>query len=313
MTINKEDADMAHAERDADPERWRQYPESEGLEQAYTRFHESDPQTPTPGARREEVEAPLEEAEEQPPPPHRDGRHMSAASSVSSIFTVERESIRAGTRQRPSRLDSRLTTTETKMGMEKIFMEYLDRHPTAVKRIQDHRLQHSLTVGTTKAGRSESQQLPAFGGGKPYPAPLPEQEEYVVEFEGHDDPRHAQNWRKSGLAVSPRRLLTADSYPSSQEEVDHLCDYDLRRISRYIRVFGLFPSNDRCWSRVPRGQRSDRPRNLTIRFRLCSWTSRLRPHVRTVRSTCARYLRRRRLRHLQHSRSRRKGYVHRRL
>ena len=30
--------------------------------------------------------------------------------------------------------------------------------------------------------------------GKPYPPPLPEQEEYVVEFAGQDDPRHAQNF-----------------------------------------------------------------------------------------------------------------------
>jgi MFS transporter, DHA1 family, multidrug resistance protein len=35
--------------------------------------------------------------------------------------------------------------------------------------------------------------LPKFGGGKPYPPALPTQEEYVVEFDGHDDPSHAQN------------------------------------------------------------------------------------------------------------------------
>lgn len=33
-----------------------------------------------------------------------------------------------------------------------------------------------------------------MGLGKPYPPPLPDQEEYVVEFEGPDDPLHAQNW-----------------------------------------------------------------------------------------------------------------------
>lgn len=36
--------------------------------------------------------------------------------------------------------------------------------------------------------------MPAFGGGKPYPPPLPDREEYVVEFDGHEDLRHAQNW-----------------------------------------------------------------------------------------------------------------------
>lgn len=33
-----------------------------------------------------------------------------------------------------------------------------------------------------------------MGLGKPYPPLLPDQEEYVVEFEGPDDPLHAQNW-----------------------------------------------------------------------------------------------------------------------
>lgn len=33
-----------------------------------------------------------------------------------------------------------------------------------------------------------------MGLGKPYPPPLPEREEYVVEFNGPDDSLHAQNW-----------------------------------------------------------------------------------------------------------------------
>lgn len=73
-------------------------------------------------------------------------------------------------------------------------MEYIDRHPTAIERIEAHRLQHMQTVGSTKPVLSEGMELPDFGGGKPYPPPLPEREEYVVEFSGHDDPRHAQNF-----------------------------------------------------------------------------------------------------------------------
>jgi DHA1 family multidrug resistance protein-like MFS transporter len=42
--------------------------------------------------------------------------------------------------------------------------------------------------------RRKDKNLPKFGGGKPYPPALPEKEEYVVEFDGHDDPLHAQNW-----------------------------------------------------------------------------------------------------------------------
>jgi DHA1 family multidrug resistance protein-like MFS transporter len=33
-----------------------------------------------------------------------------------------------------------------------------------------------------------------MGANKPYPPPLPDREEYVVEFMGVDDPLHAQNW-----------------------------------------------------------------------------------------------------------------------
>lgn len=33
-----------------------------------------------------------------------------------------------------------------------------------------------------------------MGAGKPYPPPLPAREEYVVEYDGVDDPLHAQNW-----------------------------------------------------------------------------------------------------------------------
>lgn len=73
-------------------------------------------------------------------------------------------------------------------------MAYLDRHPTAVARVEEHKLQHSQTVGSSKVRTRESAQLPDFGGGKPYPPPLPEREEYVVEFSGFDDPKHAQNF-----------------------------------------------------------------------------------------------------------------------
>ncbi|KAK5129381.1 hypothetical protein LTR08_003541 [Meristemomyces frigidus] len=187
---------MAHAEYEADPERWDHYGGTQGLRRQYNSFHESDSRDP--GVPQQEGEERREEVEEQP---HRDGRHMSTASSV--LSSVSSVSNNGGVRQRPSRLESALTVTRTSTRLEKTFMEYLDRHPTAVKRIQDHRLQHSMTVGTTKTGASASTQLPEFGGGKPYPPPLPDQEEYVVEFDGQDDPKHAQNWpmkKKMGIA-----------------------------------------------------------------------------------------------------------------
>lgn len=70
----------------------------------------------------------------------------------------------------------------------------LERHATAMSRIQTQRSQHSATVGASLKSRASRKPLPAFGAGKPYPPPLPEREEYVVEFDGPDDPLHAQNW-----------------------------------------------------------------------------------------------------------------------
>ncbi|KAL1838564.1 hypothetical protein VTJ49DRAFT_2524 [Mycothermus thermophilus] len=73
----------------------------------------------------------------------------------------------------------------------------LARHETELSRIHTARSQHSGTVGRdTKSIRSTKSRkpLPNFGAGKPYPPPLPNQEDYVVEFDGPDDPLHAQNW-----------------------------------------------------------------------------------------------------------------------
>ncbi|KAK5127135.1 hypothetical protein LTR85_008495 [Meristemomyces frigidus] len=216
MAFTKEDADMAHAEYDADPERWEQYGSTSGLRREYTEFRNTRATSsgaPEEEAPNEEVEEPREEVEEAPreeveEQPHLDGRHMSTVSSISSVSSVQHESLRGSARQRPARADSALTATNTRM--ERAFMEYLDRHPTAIKRVEDHRLQHFLTVGTSRASTSASQQLPEFGGGKPYPPPLPEREEYVVEFNGHDDPHHAQNWpMKKKLVISSILILDA--------------------------------------------------------------------------------------------------------
>jgi DHA1 family multidrug resistance protein-like MFS transporter len=70
----------------------------------------------------------------------------------------------------------------------------LERHPTELSRIQTQRSQHSATVGRDLRSRESKRPLPAFGAGKPYPPLLPNQEDYVVEFDGPDDPLHAQNW-----------------------------------------------------------------------------------------------------------------------
>lgn len=79
----------------------------------------------------------------------------------------------------------------------------LERQQTALSRIQTARSQHSNTVGASLKSRPSKRPLPAMGAGKPYPPPLPDREEYVVEFDGPDDPMHAQNWSLK------KKLLTA--------------------------------------------------------------------------------------------------------
>ncbi|EFW19866.1 hypothetical protein D8B26_003635 [Coccidioides posadasii str. Silveira] len=94
----------------------------------------------------------------------------------------------------------------------------LERHPTALSRIATQRSQHSATVGASFRSRTPKGPLPAFGAGKPYPPPLPEKEEYVVEFDGPDDPLHPQNWsmkRKVATAVILAWTTIISSFTSS--------------------------------------------------------------------------------------------------
>ena len=73
----------------------------------------------------------------------------------------------------------------------------LSRHPTTLSRIQTARSQRDTTVGSglrnSTVTRESKKPLPAFGDGKEYPPVLPESDQYVVEFDGPNDPLHAQN------------------------------------------------------------------------------------------------------------------------
>ena len=63
-----------------------------------------------------------------------------------------------------------------------------------MSRIHTQRSQHEGTVGEGVRSRASKRPLMPMGAGKPYPPPLPAREEYVVEFDGPDDPLHGQNW-----------------------------------------------------------------------------------------------------------------------
>jgi DHA1 family multidrug resistance protein-like MFS transporter len=104
-----------------------------------------------------------------------------ATASTSSSSSSEGSAIR---RERTAQM-SRMSTQRD-----------LERHPTVLSRMQTAKSQHTGTVGRSLTGKSRESRrpLPEMGLGKPYPPLLPAQEEYVVEFDGPDDPLHAQNW-----------------------------------------------------------------------------------------------------------------------
>lgn len=105
------------------------------------------------------------------------------------------------------------------MGMSRVnTTRDLERHPTALSRIETQRTQHSTTVGRSPTSRESRKPLPNFGAGKPYPPPLPAMEEYVVEFDGPHDPLHPQNWsmkKKVFLAVILGYTTLVSAFASS--------------------------------------------------------------------------------------------------
>lgn len=89
----------------------------------------------------------------------------------------------------------------------------LERHPTELNRIETHRTQHSGTVGRTITSGKSKKPLPGFGAGKDYPPQLPAKEDYVVEFDGPDDPMHPQNWpmkKKCVYRCEGRNVIVVD-------------------------------------------------------------------------------------------------------
>ena len=193
--MNSEDAARLRAEQDASPTRWREYDPNDRLRNSYHAQHPDDTHAHQAEAWQDHAAHPATEEAEDLAAVRRQSSHASTSSSSSgaSRSSVARripttQSVRTvSTRQ--AELDiSRLNTAQR----DRAVFAYLERHPTAVQRIDDHRLQHSQTVGTTRS--KPWKELPDFGGGKEYPPLLPEREEYVVEFSGHDDPTHPQNW-----------------------------------------------------------------------------------------------------------------------
>lgn len=67
------------------------------------------------------------------------------------------------------------------------------RDSLELDRIHTYQLQQQYTVGSSRSRPPRDEWLP-LGAGKPYPPSLPDSDDYVVEFEGSEDPMHPQNW-----------------------------------------------------------------------------------------------------------------------
>ncbi|KAF7180246.1 hypothetical protein CNMCM7691_009413 [Aspergillus felis] len=108
----------------------------------------------------------------------------SSRESLDSSFSSSSE----GSQPRLRTMYSRRTETD---------LERWQTSSQVIDRIETQRLQHAHTVGEsikTQSRASALRPLPAFGAGKPYPPQLPNREDYVVEFDGEDDPLYPQNW-----------------------------------------------------------------------------------------------------------------------
>ncbi|KAJ5542099.1 Major facilitator superfamily domain general substrate transporter [Penicillium sp. DV-2018c] len=109
----------------------------------------------------------------------RPGTAASSGSSLSSSSSFEYD-------PQVHRLQSRNTEVD------------LERHRSAasraLSRTETQRAQHALTVGESIKSRPSRTPLPPFGGGKDYPPLLPAREDYVVEFDGPNDPLYPLNW-----------------------------------------------------------------------------------------------------------------------
>lgn len=198
--MEEEDYEILRNEANADPRQYGQWDTNRQFRRQYQEIHSHDPSyeetththsNQTSGIQQKEVSAPR-------------SRHStssdsstSSASSASShgAHSAQLEEIRTQPLTAGALDIDRSATQATSTGS--IYRHPTERHPEAIRRIETHRSQHQLTVGATVSRRptTKSQKpLLGIGAGKPYPPPLPDREEYVVEYEGVDDPLHAQNW-----------------------------------------------------------------------------------------------------------------------
>jgi DHA1 family multidrug resistance protein-like MFS transporter len=216
--MQDQDLEVLRNEADADPQRYTswdphrqfrsQYAEAHRNDLSYEeiiRAHQAEARGRSLGDRASltaAVASPTSQKEEEIAPLSRESSASSSSSSTSgSARSARLEEIR--TVQSTAARDRRPTITSQASSKNILSLHPTERHPEAIRRIETHRSQHASTVGAghvtsritrTLSRRKTERPLPSIGAGKPFPPLLPDREEYVVEFEGVDDPMHPQNW-----------------------------------------------------------------------------------------------------------------------
>jgi MFS transporter, DHA1 family, multidrug resistance protein len=210
--MEEEDYEILRNEASADPVRYTEWDRQRQFRREYQDMHSHDPSyeetisrgpTATSSNPSQQPTSPLapETAlpKEASAPLSRHSSSSSSSSSASSSSSRSRSPQLQEIRTQPQGpltpgLDRHTTAVST---AGSIYRHPTERNPEAIRRIETHRSQHQQTVGATVSRRSTAKSqkpLPTIGAGKPYPPPLPDREEYVVEYDGVDDPLHAQNW-----------------------------------------------------------------------------------------------------------------------
>lgn len=207
--MQEEDYEVLRSEADAEPERYTQWDTQRQFRSEYQQRHSLDPTY----AERIASQQPGAHTEHAAPKAQETGAPLSRQSSSSSSSTSS-TSTSASSHGRPRTAELQEIRTQpqtpgfgrrgTSTSGGELYRHPTERNPAALARIETHRSQHAQTVGEAYATTSRLSQtlsrrrtqkpIAPMGAGKPYPPPLPDREEYVVEYDGPDDPLHAQNW-----------------------------------------------------------------------------------------------------------------------
>ena len=207
MPLTEEDYENLRAESDAEPERFRSWDPHQRFRTEYSNLHPEEYPDLHPEAQRE-----LEVIEGEGIRDENEIEQLPTVSSSSSTSNKQYEGIRA----RPTAGRGRTSTYSYDTDLHRSETNRIngprERNQTALDRINTHRSQHFGTVASTTSRKKKD--LPNFGGGKSYPPALPAKEEYVVEFDGQDDPSHAQNWpfKKKWVDIPVEAQIATDHY-----------------------------------------------------------------------------------------------------